>query len=413
MIKRNEYFITRLACYTTNLSMSVVANLSPIIFIALRELYGISYSLIGLLVVVNFSTQLLVDLFFSFFSHRVNNELAVRITPLLTVAGLLLFAAAPLLFAGNEFVGLVLGTVVFSASGGLGEVLISPVIAAIPSENPDREVSKLHSVYAWGVVFVVPLASLFIHLAGKELWWLLSLILAVIPLVASILFLGAKLPALTKAKSEGGVAGYLKSPVLWLFLVAIFLGGAAECTMSQWSSSYIERALGIDKLLGDILGVALFAAMLGLGRTLYSKFGKSAEPVLLVGSLGAVGCYLLAALSPFPALGLVACALTGFCTSMLWPGSLICAAGRLGGGVFVYAIMAAGGDLGASFGPQLVGIITDLVIESPDAFLFLGGSAEEIGMRVGMLFAALFPALGAAIYFIMLRLSKKGRTEKK
>lgn len=58
------------ACYMTNVSMAAVANLSPLLFLTFREVYGISYSLLGLLVLLNFCTQLAVDLIFSFFSHR-------------------------------------------------------------------------------------------------------------------------------------------------------------------------------------------------------------------------------------------------------------------------------------------------------------------------------------------------------
>ena len=65
-----SYTKVKYACYITNITMSVVANLSPLLFLTFRSLYGISYSLLGLLVVINFSTQLLVDLIFSFFSHK-------------------------------------------------------------------------------------------------------------------------------------------------------------------------------------------------------------------------------------------------------------------------------------------------------------------------------------------------------
>ena len=40
----------RLACYTANLTMSLVGALSPLLFLTFREMYGISYSLLGLLV---------------------------------------------------------------------------------------------------------------------------------------------------------------------------------------------------------------------------------------------------------------------------------------------------------------------------------------------------------------------------
>ena len=58
------------ACYTTNLSMSVVGTLSPILFVTFRTMYGISYTWLGLLVLLIFCTQLVIDLIFSFFSHK-------------------------------------------------------------------------------------------------------------------------------------------------------------------------------------------------------------------------------------------------------------------------------------------------------------------------------------------------------
>ena len=134
------------ACYTTNVSMAVVANLSPILFITLRSTYGISYTLLGLLVLINFLTQLIVDLVFSFFSYRFNISKCVKTTPFLTVVGFSLYAVLPWVFPNYAYLGILLGTVVFSASSGLAEVLISPVIAAIPSKDPDREMSKLHSI---------------------------------------------------------------------------------------------------------------------------------------------------------------------------------------------------------------------------------------------------------------------------
>ena len=269
------YLRAKLACYATSLSMSVIANMAPILFLGFRDMYGISYSQLGLLVLINFSTQLLVDLFLSFFSHKINTYVAIRITPVFALLGFTVFAASPLLFPGAVYVGLLIGTVLYSASGGLGEVLINPVIAAIPAENTEHEVSKLHSVYAWGVVAVVPICSLFVMVFTMEMWQWLVIGFSVIPLLATILFAGAKLPTIKQAESTGATLSEFKNPMLLICIFAIFLGGASECTMSQWASGYIEGALGIDKIWGDVFGVALFAAMLGLGRTLYAKYGTT------------------------------------------------------------------------------------------------------------------------------------------
>jgi len=380
------------ACYCTNLSMSVVGNLPPVLFLTFRELYGISYSRLGLLVLINFVTQLTVDVLFSFFSHRFPTSRTVRLMPALTALGLMVYALWPFVFPQAVYAGLVAGTIIFSASSGLNEVLTSPVIAAIPSEDPDREMSKLHSVYAWGVVGVVLLATALLYWLGRDKWQWIALGMTVLPIGAAVLFQTVEVPALeTPGKTSDAVA-FLKNRGLWLCVAAIFLGGASECTMAQWASGYLEKAMGIPKVLGDALGVALFAFMLGLGRTLYSRWGRRVETVLLAGSAGAFVCYTAAALGQIPVLGLAACALTGLCVSMLWPGSLLMATARFpAGGVFVFAMMAAGGDLGASIGPQLIGAVTDAMIAT--------GAAEQAGLRAGMLLAALFPLLAAVVYF--------------
>lgn len=399
------------ACYVTNISQALVCNLSPLLFITFHTMYGISYAMLGLLVSLGFVTQLAIDLIFSFFSHKFNIPLTVKITPLLTFAGLLVYALFPLLFPGQIYVGLVVGSLIFSASGGLAEVLISPTIAALPSENPDHEMSLLHAIYAWGVVFVVILSTLFLLWQGNAAWQVLTLLLALIPLIAFFLFLGAKLPPLQTEEKGSGATVLIKEKGLWLCVLAIFLGGASECTMSQWCSGYLEQAVGIPKVWGDIFGVALFGLMLGLGRTLYAKRGRYIGRVLLLGAIGALLCYLTAALSPFPLLGLFACAFTGFCVSMLWPGSLIVSSSRFPqGGVFIYAMMAAGGDFGGAVGPQLIGIVTDAVAAAPWALSLAEKwqlAPEQLGMKVGMLVGMLFPLAAIFVYLSIWRTQKR------
>lgn len=397
-----SYRRLKTACYMTNISQSVVANLSPVLFLTFRSLYGISYSLLGLLVLINFVTQLTIDLIFSFFSHKFNLQKTVRFTPVLTAAGLILYAVWPFLFPDAVYTGLVLGTVIFSLSGGLAEVLISPTIAAIPADDPDREMSKLHSIYAWGVVGVILVSTLWILLLGAETWQWLALFFALIPIAACILYLGTPMPPMETPEKVSGAVAQLKNRTLWLCVAGIFLGGAAECTMAQWASGYLEQALSIPKVWGDICGVALFSVMLGMGRSLYAKRGKQIERVLICGAAGAVVCYLTAALCDIPVIGLLACAFTGFCVSMLWPGSLIAASDRIpGGGVFLFAMMAAGGDFGGAVGPQLVGLITDAAIASPAAVTLaenLGYAPEQLGMKLGMIVGAVFPLLAIPVY---------------
>ena len=411
-----SYRRTRLACYVTNVAMAAVSALSPLLFVTFRELYGISYTLLGLLVVVNFCTQLSIDLIFSFFSHRFPIHKTVRIMPYLTVIGLLIYAILPLFFSNAVYVCLVVGTVIFSCSAGLAEVLISPLVAALPSEDPERDMSRLHSTYAWGLVGVVIFGSLFLMLVGTRRWQLLAIAFALIPTAGAWLFSKAFLPDMGQAHAAAsGQETTEKKPRtagLLLCVVCIFLGGAAEGTMTQWISGYVETALTLPKTVGDILGMAMFATMLGLGRTLYAKRGRNILRVMLLGMIASTVCYLTASLILSPMIGLIACVITGLAVSMLWPGSIILVETKFpSAGVAAYALMAAGGDLGGALAPQLVGLIADAVSASSAAARLASitsMTAEQIGMRAGLLSATVFPLVGIALICIMIRRLRGG-----
>ncbi len=398
----NKYKRLKLACYSVNVTMSTVGNMTPILFLTFRSMYEISYSLLGLLVLINFSTQLIIDLIFSFYSHKFNIPLVVKSMPIISIAGFILYAAAPIFFPNSVYIGLAVGTVIFSVASGLAEVLISPIIAEIPAENPEREMSRLHSVYAWGVVGIVIFATLFLLVFGYDKWQMLAVVFAIVPLISFILFSGTEIPEMKTQERVSGTVDFIKNKGVWLCVSAIFLGGASECTMAQWVSGYLEMALGIPKLLGDVFGVALFGVALGIGRSLYAKIGSNISRALYLGAIGAAVCYFIAAVTPFALLGLIACGLTGFCVSMLWPGSLVVASERFpNGGVLIFALMAAGGDMGASIGPQLVGIVTDWVLKG-SVFTELARSlsitAEQLGMKAGMLVGMIFPILAIFVY---------------
>lgn len=411
--RTSNYKRTKYACYYSYLSMSSVFCLPPLLFMTFQDMYGISYTLLGTLVLVNFCTQLTVDLIFSFFPRIFNIRKTVIAMPLITSAGMLIYSIVPSVFPEYAYAGFVIGTVVFSVSAGLSEVLLSPVIAAIPSEHPDKDMSLLHSLYAWGVVSVVVLSTIFLSIFGTENWMYLTLFFATIPILASYMFATSSIPPMNVTQSIASKGDKNRNKTLLLCVMCIFLGSAAENTMSNWVSSYMESALQIPKSIGDIFGMALFAVLLGLGRTLYAKYGKNITNTLILGMAGSVVCYLTAGLSGNVIFSFIACVLTGCCTSMLWPGTLIMMEEKIPNpGVVAYALMAAGGDFGASVAPQLMGIVVDTVSESNLAMQLgetLALTPEQLGMKAGMLVAAVFPLIGVVLLLYIKKASSKNK----
>ena len=405
---------TKFACYTAYFTMSSIFSLPPLLFAALQDMYGISYTLLGTLVLTNFCTQLTVDLIFTFFTKYFNVKKVVRVMPLITSAGLFIYALSPTLFPNNVYIGLLIGTILFSVSAGLSEVLLSPVIAAIPSDNPQKDMSFLHSLYAFGVFTVVVISTLFLRFFGSENWMYLTVFWAVLPVSAAILFMLSPMPDMNVTESAEGSKGTKRRVLAMAICVgSIFFGSCAENSMSNWVSTYMENALHIDKTLGDILGMAMFAILLGIARISYAKFGKNIMRVLLGGMIGSAVCYLIAGFSTNVVFAFVACILTGLFTAMLWPGTLIMMEENISGvGVAAYALMAASGDLGASVAPQLLGIVVDKVKETAFAAELgssLSLSAEQIGLKAGMLTISVFPILGTTLLIFAIRYFKKRR----
>ncbi len=399
-----EFKRTKLACYMSYVTMASIFSLPPMLFITFHETYNVSYTLLGTLVLINFCTQLSIDLIFSFFSKYFNIKKTVRVMPVLTTIGMTIYALSPYIFSKNVYIGFVIGTIIFSVSAGLSEVLLSPVIAAIPGAT-DKDMSKLHSLYGAGVITVVSISSLFFSLFGRENWMYLTLFWAVLPLSASITFCLSPMPEMNISHGESNSEGKNKKTGLLLCVACIFFGSAAENSMTNWISGYMESALQIPKTVGDVLGMAVFAGLLCLGRILYSKYGKNIHKVLFWGMAGSVVCYLVAGLSHSVILSFFACILTGICTSMLWPGNLILMEEKIPSpGVAAYALMAAGGDFGASVAPQLIGIVVDKTAESDIAISLsqnLSMSVDQISMKAGMLIAAIFPIIGVVLVLYM------------
>ena len=408
---------TKLACYTAYFTMSSIFCVPPLLFMTFHTLYNISYTLLGTLVLTNFCTQMLVDLIFTLFSKKFNIQKVVRVMPCITSLGLFIYALVPNFFPQYAYIGLVVGTIIFSVSAGLSEVLLSPVIAAIPSDNPQKDMSMLHSLYAFGFFTMVVISTLFLKIFGNENWSYLVLLIGTLPLIAAIMFKISPFPNMSEETSQEKNKEKNKNRTIGLALCvgSIFLGSCAENTMSNWISTYMENALNIDKALGDILGMAMFAILLGITRITYAKRGKNISKFLLVSMLCAAICYLTISISNNTILSFIACILTGIFTAMLWPGTLILMDEKVKGiGVAAYALMASAGDFGASLAPQLMGIVVDNVSASNFALEMgstLNLTPEQIGLKVGMLITSIFPILGTVLLIFIIKYFKKNKSQ--
>ena len=372
------YRHTLYACYLGYVTQAICNNLPSLLFVTFNERFGVTLGQLGLLVSINFAIQMLVDLLAVRYVDRIGHRRAVMLAQILSTVGLVLLGVLPYVME-NAFLAILLPIAINAVGGGLLEVLVSPIVESLPGEHKEKAMSLLHSFYCWGSVAVVLLSTAYFSLAGMENWRYLPLIWAILPLANAFLYARVPMRPPLAEHERVPVKTLFSGKAFWVFLLMMLCAGASEHAMSQWSSLFAERGLSVSKTMGDLLGPCAFAVLMGLSRLLYGLFGhrlKVRRAMALSAGL-CVGCYLLAAFAPHPLLGLLGCALTGFCVGLMWPGALSMVARVYPqGGTAMFAILALAGDVGCSAGPGLVGWVA-------------GGA----GLNAGLVVACVFPTL--------------------
>ena len=402
------YKSTTLACYTGYITQATVNNLAPILFIVFQQKFNIGYELISILIMTNFITQLIVDGISVKLCKIISTRVLISAAHFFSAAGLIMMGILPALIS-NTFIALIISVITYAIGGGLIEVLVSPIIEAIPNTSGSAKASAmslLHSFYCWGQMAVVLLSTLFILFFGDELWHILPVVWALLPFINGFLF--TKVPLSPTLSEETGIPlrKLIAEKGFVLILVLMLCAGACELTMSQWSSLFAQRGLLVSKEIGDLLGPCCFALLMGTGRVLNSIFAKKINMYALLCASGLLcfTCYIAVAISDNAVISLIFCALCGLSVAVLWPGTFsLAAADYKKGGTGMFGVMALFGDLGCGFGPFIAGIICDAVTN--------GGESEAVGMKTGFGFSALFPILLIVSSVMLYFMHKKRKSE--
>ena len=388
-----NYRKTLIACYLGFVTQAITANFAPLLFLTFHNVYDIPLGKIALISSLFFITQLVVDILCARFADRIGYRKCVVGSQLFSAAGLLGLAFLPEIMP-DPFVGIIISTMVYAVGSGLTELLVSPIVEACPFEHKEAAMSLLHSFYCWGSVGVILLSTLFFSVFGVENWKWLSCLWAILPLYNMFNFAVCPIERPTDEGEGMSIGKLLKSPVFIISILLMICAGASELSMAQWASAFAESALGLSKSMGDIAGPCLFAVTMGISRALYGKYGGKLDLMKFMigsGSLCLI-CYLVAALTSMPLLGLLGCIICGFSVGIMWPGTIsICSARLPSGGTAMFALLAMAGDMGGAIGPGIVGNISQSFGDD---------------MQKGMLAGCVFPLVLVISVFAVKKIGK-------
>lgn len=357
----NRYKRTKIACYTGYFVQAIINNFLPLLFVMLNKNYQVSYEMLGRLILLNFFTQLCVDLLSFRIVKTFGYKRSVFAADVLAALGLILLSVLPLM-TKHTYIAICISVVIYATGSGLIEVLISPIIEYLPTDNKSSGMSLLHSFYCWGQVATVAVTTLFFTVFGIDEWYIMGLIWAVVPIINIFMFIGAPIvqPEGDSA-SENPQNSILKNKSFYVYLILMFCAGSCELAVSQWASAFAEQGLHISKSAGDLLGPCSFAVFMGIGRVLYGIVGDkiNINKVLTFASVLCLCCYVTLSFSNNAVLSLAACSLCGFSVSVMWPGTYSLAAKNFRqGGTAMFGLLAALGDIGCAMGPWITGLVS-------------------------------------------------------
>ncbi len=405
---KSKYTSTLYACYLGYITQAIVVNLAPLFFVIFQNRFAISYMDLANLVLITFVVQIATDAAMikltARFGYR-RSAVAAHVFAAVGLAGLAIFP-----YIMPPYAGIIVAVVIYSIGGGLTEVVISPIVDALPGEAKASAMSLLHSFYSWGQMLVVILTTILLAIIGDDNWRYLPLVWALIP--AFNLFNFMKVPIIEPSEEmkSNGIGKFLRSPIFIVALLMMICGGASEQAISQWASLFAEKALGVPKMMGDLLGPCLFALCMGIGRTVYGILGDekiNIEKALLGTTIFCILCYGITVFVPLPFVALLGCAFSGFGVALMWPGILSYTSQKYNyqAGPVLFSLLALGGDTGCSLGPWIAGTVSDLYIAANGAT----PAVENAAIRVGILASVVFPVMMIVLLCVMRKLRTTGK----
>lgn len=380
MSVRNNYKHTIAASYIGYITQAIVNNFAPLLFLTFRSEYGIPLGKIGLLVTVNFGTQLLVDFVSAKYVDRIGYRISIVAAHVFAAAGLIGLGILPDLMP-DPYTGICLAVVLYAVGGGLTEVLISPIVEACPTDGKSAAMSLLHSFYCWGCVLVVVVSTILFSVLGMHSWRTVACLWAVIPVFNAFYFSQVPIAPLVEGGESMTIGDLFRSKMFWILALLMVCSGASEQSMSQWASAFAESGLRVSKTVGDLAGPCFFSILMGTARVVHAKFAERLELSKYLGicAVICIASYLTASLSPSAVLSLIGCGICGFSVGAMWPGTFSLASERCPkGGTAMFALLALAGDTGCSLGPTVVGFVS---------------AGFHDNLKTGLLMAIIFPVL--------------------
>ena len=139
--KASPYRSTLIACYLGYITQAITVNLAPLFFVIFQNQYGVSYTQIANLVLITFVIQIIVDASMVKLTPIVGYRRSAVFAHIFSVIGLVCLTILPRVMPA--YAGILISVFFYSIGGGLTEVVISPIVDALPGDDKEQAMGQL------------------------------------------------------------------------------------------------------------------------------------------------------------------------------------------------------------------------------------------------------------------------------
>ena len=339
----------------------------------LREQYGFSYDLSGILLSCQSTGNLISVLLAGFLPIYLGRRRAILTTSVWMAVAYLIFASgfgSPALFVAAF-------TMTGIARGGNSN-FSNTMISTLPGDKATRGYNLLHGCFAVGAL-LSPLVLVFCTNRFPGMGWrLVAGLLALLCLSQIAVYAKMPLPQEPRGKSVKTVdRSFLKVKQFWLGSAMLFFYISVEYAIVGWLVSYFQDTgvLSADwsQMMNSLLWLVIFCGRM-IGAAITGKVSRS--KLLLIDGVGFFAFFLVMFFSRDPVLIVLGLMGVGLFMATIYPTAFAFGSDCIRGNDLGCSIMIFTGSAGGIITPALVGLV-----------------AERAGIRAGMGLVAVFTAL--------------------
>lgn len=339
----------------------------------LRETYGFSYDLTGVLLSCQSTGNMLATIVAGVLPALLGRRKSILSLAVWMAVAYLIFLSglgAPIFMIAAFFMTGV-------ARGGNSN-FSNTMVSTLPGEKAARGYNLLHGAFAVGALLSPIILVVFSRRWPAMGWRLVAGLLMVLCLAQLLVYTKMPLPPENHARGVRTVdKSFLKVKQFWLGSAMLFFYISAEYAIVGWLVTYFQDAgilsADMSQMMNSLLWLVIFfGRMIGAAIT-----GKIPRPVmLLVDGIGLFACFLLLLFSRTGGLVLAGLMGTGLFMATIYPSAFAFGSDCIRGNDFGCSILILTGSIGGVITPALVGF-----------------AAERAGIRAGMTLVAVFTGL--------------------